>query len=89
MYLLLVVSPNDVNKSVKMATMLDTNRIWDNPFPGMVRLQGSSDLANEGYVEVYCNGQWGTICSTSSSIGRVICRQLGYGAAVSSTIRPL
>ena len=39
----------------------DTNRIWNSsPFPGMICLQGGS-YPNQGHVEVYCNGQWGTI----------------------------
>ena len=40
----------------------DTTRIWNsNPFSGMIRLQGGS-YSNQGRVEVYCNGKWGTIC---------------------------
>ena len=27
----------------------------------MIRLQGGN-FVNQGRVEVYCNGQWGTIC---------------------------
>uniref|UniRef100_A0A1X7U078 SRCR domain-containing protein n=1 Tax=Amphimedon queenslandica TaxID=400682 RepID=A0A1X7U078_AMPQE len=55
-------------------------RIWNsNPYAGMVRLQGGN-YSNEGLVEVYCNGQWGTICSTGfgTSDANTICRQLGY-----------
>ena len=62
---------------------VDSTRIWDsNPFPGMIRLQGG-DYSNEGRVEVYCNGQWGTICSTGFGYtdANTICRQLGYDAS--------
>ena len=58
----------------------DTSRIWDsNPFSGMMRLQGGS-YPNEGRVEVYCNGEWGTICDDGfgSTDARTICKQLGY-----------
>ena len=58
----------------------DTTRIWNsNPFSGMVRLQEGS-YPNQGRVEVYCNGQWGTICDDgfSSTDARTICKQLGY-----------
>ena len=61
---------------------LDTTRIWDsNPFPGMIRLQGGN-YSNEGRVEVYCNGQWGTICDDgfSGTDARTICKQLGYNS---------
>ena len=60
----------------------DTTRIWNsNPFPGMIRLQGGN-YSNEGRVEVYCNGQWGTICDDQFSgiDARTICKQLGYNS---------
>ena len=63
-----------------IAVLTDTTRIWDsNPFPGMIRLQGGN-YSNEGRVEVYCNGQWGTICSTEFDYtdANTICKQLGY-----------
>ena len=45
----------------------------------MIRLQGGR-YSNEGRVEVYCNGQWGTICSNGFGVNEAnaICRQLGY-----------
>ena len=45
----------------------------------MIRLQGGS-YSNQGRVEVYCNGQWGTICNNGfdSSHARLLCKQLGY-----------
>ena len=66
------------------AIVIDTTKIWNNnPYAGMVRLQGG-DYSNEGLVEVYCNGQWGTICSTgfSTSDANTICRQLGYDSGL-------
>ena len=60
----------------------DTTRIWNsNPFSGMIRLQGGS-YSNQGRVEVYCNGQWGTICDDGfgSTDARTICKQLGYNS---------
>ena len=48
-------------------------------YSGMIRLQGGS-YSNQGRVEVYCNGQWGTICDDgfSSTDAWTICKQLGY-----------
>ena len=45
----------------------------------MIRLQGGT-YSNEGRVEVYCNGQWGTICDDEfgSANTHVLCKQLGY-----------
>ena len=65
-----------------LCIVIDTTRIWNSsPFPGMVRLQ-DGDYSNEGRVEVYCNGQWGTICSDGfdSTDANTICKQLGYDA---------
>ena len=59
---------------------LDSTRIWNsNPFSGMIRLQGGN-YSNEGRVEVYCNGEWGTICDNGfgSNDALVLCKQLGY-----------
>ena len=40
---------------------------------------------SEGYVEMYLNGEWGRVCSDSitSNEANAICRQLGYGSALS------
>uniref|UniRef100_A0A1X7U349 SRCR domain-containing protein n=1 Tax=Amphimedon queenslandica TaxID=400682 RepID=A0A1X7U349_AMPQE len=57
-----------------------STRIWNsNPYSGMIRLQGGA-YSNEGRVEVYCNGRWGTICDDgfSSTDARTVCKQLGY-----------
>ena len=65
---------------ILLVDVIDTTRIWDrNPYPSMIRLQGG-DFVNQGHVEVYCNGQWGTICDNGfgSDDGNIICKQLGY-----------
>ena len=69
----------------------DTSRIWDsNPYPSMIRLQGGS-YSNQGRVEVYCNGQWGTICREgfSSNDANTICKQLGYSGYVRKNYQTL
>lgn len=50
----------------------------------MVRLTIESSV-NEGYVQVYCNGQWGTVCSLSAADGNTVCQQLGYQRAENIT----
>lgn len=53
---------------------------------GYLRLRGPFEISGTGRVEIFHNGQWGTICDNDWDIrdARVVCRQLGYADAVSS-----
>lgn len=48
----------------------------------MVRLTGGQ-YVSEGLVQVYCNGQWGTMCDDGidDDEADTICIQLGYNKA--------
>uniref|UniRef100_A0A1X7UFK0 SRCR domain-containing protein n=1 Tax=Amphimedon queenslandica TaxID=400682 RepID=A0A1X7UFK0_AMPQE len=74
------------SNSQDVIVQCSSTKIWDNPFLGMIRLQGGY-YSNEGRVELYCNGQWGTICNNGfdSTDANTLCRQLGYDTCVSYT----
>ena len=78
--MMLLCTAVSINIYLTYHVCTDTTRIWNSsPFPGMIRLQGGS-YSNQGRVEVYCNGHWGTICDDGFGFtdARTICKQLGY-----------
>ena len=80
--MMLLCTAVSINIFITYYFCTDTTRIWNsNPFPGMIRLQGGIYF-NQGRVEVYCNGQWGTICDDGfgSTDAQTICKQLGYNS---------
>ena len=54
---------------------------------GAVRLMNGS-MSDEGRVEMCVNGEWGSVCGSTSWYRReaqVVCRQLGYNPSCEET----
>ena len=79
---LILAMANDEKITIfaKYLPTIDSTRLWDNPYTGMVRLQ-IGHYAGQRRVEVYCNNQWGVVCNSESidyHAATTICAQLGY-----------
>jgi hypothetical protein len=54
---------------------------------GDIRLLGGTTI-DQGRVEIYYDGQWGTVCDDGWNLvdANIVCRQLGYPSATEYTV---
>ncbi|XP_075470506.1 HHIP-like protein 1 isoform X2 [Ascaphus truei] len=67
------------NKS-KLTGVLDTRESSSEIQNGAVRLINSQSRSDRGRVEIFINGEWGTVCDDlwNTKAATVVCRQLGF-----------
>ena len=83
MLLLFAVSNDSLlpnNCIMTNVSFIDATKIWNsNPYTGQLRIVNGT-YSNQGHLQVYCYGQWGTVCGDlfKATHANIACRELGY-----------